>query len=91
VDLLGQVARELLDRRLVGARERLPRPLVVLGPVRFEEHPDPQVPWLHLRVFTVLQQHDLAHRAAGETRPDLVINLALDDIQHVPVHPGLPR
>jgi hypothetical protein len=91
VDLLCQVARELLDRRLVGVHERLLGPVVVLGSVRVEEYPDPQVPWLDLRVVAVLQQHDLAHRAAGETRPDLVINLAFDDIQHIPVHPGLPR
>jgi hypothetical protein len=91
VHLVGQVARELVDRRLVSVRERLPRVLVVVGAVGDQEHPDPQVPWLDLRVVTVLQQRHLSHRAAGETRPDLVVELALDDIKHVPVHRGLPR
>jgi len=54
--------------------------LVILRPVRVEQHPDPQVPRLDFGVVTVLQQHGLPHCAAGEACPHLVINLAFDPI-----------
>jgi hypothetical protein len=38
-----------------------------------------------------LQQHGLPHRAAGEACPHLLVNLALDHIQHIAVHLGLPQ
>jgi hypothetical protein len=90
-ELLGQITHERIDRGLVGVAERLQRPLPVLGTVGGGDHPDPEVARLDLRVVAVLQQPDPADRAAGETRPDLVVKLALDDIKHVPVHRGLPR
>jgi hypothetical protein len=88
---LGQVARELLHRRLMITRERAGDLLVVLGPVSLEEDPDPQLPRLDFRVVAIVQQHGLLDRVAGEARPHLVIDLALDAIEHGTVHIRLPQ
>jgi hypothetical protein len=86
----GHVVSELLHRRLVVMLEFPHRPLVVVGPVRREQHPDPQVSRLDLRVVTVLQQHHLPHRAARETLSGLRVDLAFNVVQPNPVHRGRP-
>ncbi len=84
------MAGELLYGRLVVMLERLHRPLVVVGPVRHEQQPDPQVARLDLGVVTVLQQLHLSHRAAGESLSGLSVDLAFNVVQPSPVHRGLP-
>ena len=37
------------------------------------------------------EQHGLPHRGAGEACPRLLVDLALDHIQHTAVYPGLPQ
>src|SRR5580658_1478779 len=77
-ELVGQVARELLQRRLMITLERQHDLLVILGPVGSEEDPNEQLPRLDFRVVAIVQQYGLLDHVTGEALVHLVFDLALD-------------